>query len=96
VGAALRRAHLGLADAEAVDARLGESLTIAIQAGNVMAALETEIAWADVFLARQQPATARAYLHKAQTRLSDEMLPCTREHFMPIIQQGLTRCSALA
>lgn len=88
-------AELG-ADAASVNAHLSESLAAALRVGNVMEALRTEIAWGEVHLTRQDPTAASACFRAARARINEEMLPCTQEHFLPLVAQGLQRCGTPA
>ncbi len=85
-------ARLG-ADTTEVDAHLEESLAVAEEIGNVMEALQTEIAWAQVCLERQDRAASRVLFQKALARITEDMLPCTQDYFLPRIHSGLQRCT---
>jgi len=79
-------------DPTEVDAHLRNSLSIADSVGSVIDALDTEIAWGQAMLERQNLTDARTYFHRARARLTDEMLPLARERFLRTIEEGLTHC----
>jgi len=79
-------------DAAEVDAHLRNSLSIADSVGNVLEALDTEIAWGQAMLKRQNPTGARTYFHRARGQLTDEMLPLARDRFLRTLEEGLKRC----
>jgi ATP/maltotriose-dependent transcriptional regulator MalT len=83
------------ANATEVDAHLNASLSLAIAVGNVMEAMQTEIAWAEIHIERTAYATAREYFQRARDRLTEEMVPCTHAYYVPIIERGLKRCDAI-
>ena len=76
-----------------VDDHLEDSLAVAEEIGNVMEALQTEIALAQVCLERQDRAASRVLFQKALARITEDMLPCTQDYFLPRIHSGLQRCT---
>ena len=81
-------------DPTEVDAHLRNSLAIASDVGNLIEAIETEVAWGQAMLERQNPTGARTYLQRARARITDEMLPGARDRFLRAIEEGLKRCGA--
>lgn len=80
------------APASEVDTILGRSLASAVACGNAVEALQTELAWAEVSLWRDDRPSARLYFTQALRRITDDMLPCAVERMQTIITEGLRRC----
>lgn len=86
-------ARLG-ADPAEVDAHLRESLRVANEVGQVMEAVQSEIAWAQVCRERQDSAAASAYFRQARDHVTDQMLPCAQASFLQTIDHGLQSCGS--